>query len=245
MIILLCAQRRSNAEICSGRVPNSGVGVWVSGWPTCRAAASQTEIGETSSADRQCEGSIAGYARRHTSFRFRAAKRPNRIRRVFSHAASRRTSPGARAPPPGTARRRPDAEANDNVVSVAHHDDVPMRLAFPPLVCPHVEGIVQVDGGQEWRDHRTWSLPRQVRGCANLPRCYLPVLHHPGSQQLADQSDHPPTSDPMFHEPDEPIVAHNVEMQERAGRPCRVAPSPYSIACSTRVRRRWPGQVGP
>src|SRR5277367_1451591 len=41
-------------------------------------------------------------------------------------------------------------EANDDVVSVAHHDDVAMGMAFPPLICPQIEDVMQVDVGQEW-----------------------------------------------------------------------------------------------
>ena len=48
-------------------------------------------------------------------------------------------------------------------------------------------------------------------GVPTSPRCYLPVLHHPGFQPLADQSDHPPIADPVFHEADQPVVAHRIE----------------------------------
>src|SRR4029077_1856443 len=36
-------------------------------------------------------------------------------------------------------------EADDNIVSVPHHDDVAMGVAFPPLIRPQVEDVVQVD----------------------------------------------------------------------------------------------------
>jgi hypothetical protein len=36
-------------------------------------------------------------------------------------------------------------EADDDVVSVAHHDDVPMSMALPPLLRPQVEDVIQVD----------------------------------------------------------------------------------------------------
>ena len=41
---------------------------------------------------------------------------------------------------------------------------------------------------------------------SDLLRCHLPVLHHPGFQPFADQADHAPVADPMFHEPDEPVM---------------------------------------
>src|ERR1700730_14214090 len=48
-------------------------------------------------------------------------------------------------------------------------------------------------------------------GVPTCPGVTCPSSITPAFQPLADQSDPPPISDPMFHEPDEPVVAHRVE----------------------------------
>ena len=109
-------------------------------------------------------------------------QRQGEPRQALAHLRQEPLSVGLMQEACPRAGRRPDPGANDNVVSVTHHDDVPMRMAFPPLVCPQVEGIVQVDVGQEWRDHRTWSLPRRRPG-AFQPAPVLPA--RPPSPRLS------------------------------------------------------------
>ena len=69
---------------------------------------------------------------------------------------------------------------------------VALGVALAPLLRPEIEDVVEVDVGQERRDHR--ALPR-----ANLTRPNLPVFHHPDRQPFADQADDPPVADPVLH----------------------------------------------
>jgi hypothetical protein len=62
------------------------------------------------------------------SFRFCAAKRPNRIKRVFSPRCIGLV-----------------LKADDDVVSVSHHDDVSVGLLATPAISPQVEDVMQVD----------------------------------------------------------------------------------------------------
>ena len=56
-------------------------------------------------------------------------------------------------------------EAHHHVVGVAHHDHLAMCMPLPPLVDPEVVDIVQIDVGQERRDHR--PLRRALLGRGN------------------------------------------------------------------------------
>src|ERR1039457_3305145 len=86
----------------------------------------------------------------------------------------------------------------------------PLGVAFPPLVRPQVEDVMQVDVGQKWRDHRALR-------CSDLPRCHLPVLSHPGLQPFTDQPDHPLVADTVFDKTDQPIVADRIEESRDVG----------------------------
>ena len=44
-------------------------------------------------------------------------------------------------------------EAGDNVVGVAHDNDVSAGMASPPLLRPQIEDVVQIDVRQQRRDH--------------------------------------------------------------------------------------------
>jgi hypothetical protein len=101
-------------------------------------------------------------------------------------------------------------EADDNIVSVPHHDDVAMGMASSPLIRPQIEDVMQVDVGQKWRDHRALR-------CSDLPRCHLSVFRRPGFQPFTDQSDHPPVADTVFDEADQPIVADRIEKARDVG----------------------------
>src|SRR2546421_4937408 len=54
-------------------------------------------------------------------------------------------------------------KAHDEVVGIAHHDHVARGLAPSPALSPEVEHVVQVDIGEERRDHR--ALPGSL--CTN------------------------------------------------------------------------------
>lgn len=61
-------------------------------------------------------------------------------------------------------------EAHDQIVGVAHDDHVALGFAPPPLLRPKVEDVVQVDVGQQRRDHRALRRPPfHWRAIARLP----------------------------------------------------------------------------
>ncbi len=95
-------------------------------------------------------------------------------------------------------------EAGDEVVGVAHEDDVALGMVASPPLCPQIEGVVQVDVGQQWRGDAALRRPHLCPG-------HLPALHHPGLQPFADQADHAAVADPMFDEADQPLMADRIE----------------------------------
>ena len=54
-------------------------------------------------------------------------------------------------------------------------------------------------------------------GVPTVPRRHLPVFHHPGLQPFADQAQHPPIADTMFHETDQPLMVDRVEEPRDVG----------------------------
>ncbi len=48
-------------------------------------------------------------------------------------------------------------------------------------------------------------------------RRHYPVLHHPGRQPFADQTDHAPVADAVFQGTDQPFVAERVEEPRNIG----------------------------
>src|SRR4029077_16278083 len=131
-------------------------------------------------------------------------------------------------------------EADDEVVGVAHDDHVARGLTLSPAVGPEVEHVVQIDVGQERRDHR--ALP-----CPPLTDGHDPVFHDARLEPFADQADDTPVADPMLQVPDEPFMVHLVEERldvgvqyeahllavdsdaERVQRVVRAAPRPESV----------------
>src|ERR1700676_3722228 len=65
-----------------------------------------------------------------------------RLLRVQRQGERRQTCPHILPEPLGIGLM---LEANDDVVSVSHNDDVAMGVAFPPLIRPQIEDVMQVD----------------------------------------------------------------------------------------------------
>ena len=42
-------------------------------------------------------------------------------------------------------------ESQDNIVDVAYDDDIPLRATLPPLLCPGIQNVVEVDIRQQGR----------------------------------------------------------------------------------------------
>ena len=64
---------------------------------------------------------------------------------------------------------------------------------------PHPVQHMQVDVGQQRRDHST--LRRSRHRVAHHP-----VFHHPGLQPLPHQLEHPPITDPLTHQGEQLVV---------------------------------------
>src|SRR5580704_3508363 len=95
-------------------------------------------------------------------------------------------------------------ETDDEVVGIAHDDHVARGLAPSPAFGPQIEGIVQVDVGEQRRDHR--SLPRSPVACRHDP-----VFQDAHLEPFLDQADDALVADPMPDETDEPVMVHRVE----------------------------------
>src|SRR3954465_3624960 len=95
--------------------------------------------------------------------------------------------------------------ATDNkIVGIPHDDHVTRGFTPSPALGPEVESVVQVDVGQEWRDHRALPGP--------------PVTAHHNSifkdtrlEPFLDLTGDALIADPVLNEPDQPFLAHRVE----------------------------------
>src|SRR5450631_634711 len=81
---------------------------------------------------------------------------------------------------------------------------MPATRAFPPLVRPYVEDVVEVKITEQRRNYRT------LRG-SRFRRCQRSIFHYASFEPFADQADYPLIADALFYETDEPIVAHRIE----------------------------------
>ena len=83
---------------------------------------------------------------------------------------------------------------------------------------------------------RSGSAHRTLRR-AHRSRCHHPIFRHTGLQPFADQAEHPPISHPVFHEPDEPFMAHRIEKPRDVGvqDPVHLAPVDPNRQCIQRI----------
>src|SRR3979490_2331893 len=72
-------------------------------------------------------------------------------------------------------------KAGNDVVGIAHQDDVSLGMVAQPPPGPQIEDVMQVDVRQQGRGNLNL-------GSARLRLAHLPVLHHPGLQPFADQA---------------------------------------------------------
>jgi len=100
-------------------------------------------------------------------------------------------------------------EADNRVIGVSHDDHVAGCFPLSPAIGPQVEGVAQVDVGEERRDYR--PLPGSL--VADLHR---PIFEHTRSQPFLDQADDARVADTVLHEPDQPFLADRVEACPRA-----------------------------
>src|SRR5215218_1163186 len=101
-------------------------------------------------------------------------------------------------------------ETDHDIIRVTDDHHVPAGLPPSPALGPEVEHVVQVDVGQERRDHR--SLP-----CPRLTDAHDPVFQDPRPEPFPDQADDARVADPVVQETDKPFLAHRVEERPDVG----------------------------
>jgi hypothetical protein len=95
-------------------------------------------------------------------------------------------------------------KSQHSVVGVSHDDHVTLRHLLPPYLGPDIEHVMQVEIGQNRRNHRPLRCP-----CLRLEP--PAVLHHARLQPFLDQAHDPSVCNPMLHKPDHPIMFDSVE----------------------------------
>ena len=61
---------------------------------------------------------------------------------------------------------RPVLEPDNEIIAIAHDDNIATGVALAPLLCPQVQDMVQVDVREQRRDHRAAVL---VMGASPVP----------------------------------------------------------------------------
>jgi hypothetical protein len=88
-------------------------------------------------------------------------------------------------------------KAGDQVVGVAHDDDVARGLAPSPALDPEVEGVAQLDVGKERRDQRTVAR-------SPVADRHDPLFEDARLEPFLDQADDARVTDPVLQKADEP-----------------------------------------
>src|SRR5260221_13031877 len=89
-------------------------------------------------------------------------------------------------------------ETHDDVIGIAHDDDLTLGMALSPSVCPKVKDVMEVDIGQQRRGNRPLG-----RACLRGHK--LSFFHHTCLQPLSDKAAYTPTTDAVFNETDQPL----------------------------------------
>src|SRR6266851_5669826 len=101
-------------------------------------------------------------------------------------------------------------KAGNDVVGIAHQDDVSLGMVASPPLRPEIEDVMQVDVRQQGRGNAALRRARLRLG-------HLPVLHHPGLQPFADQANDAAVTDPVLDEADQPLVVDRIEEPGNVG----------------------------
>ena len=95
-------------------------------------------------------------------------------------------------------------EAHDDVIGVPHNDDLTLDMVLTPVIGPEVERIVKIDVGQQGRDDCSLRSAR-------LGWCKVSIFHDARLQPLANQTEDAPVANPVFDEPNQPLMTDGVE----------------------------------
>src|SRR5260370_24547409 len=95
-------------------------------------------------------------------------------------------------------------EAHDDVIGVAHDDDLTSGMALSPLVCPEVEDVMEIDIGQQWRGNRPLG-----RTCLRGHK--LSFFHNACLQPLPDKAVYTSIADWAFVQAHQTHVTGRIE----------------------------------
>src|SRR6516225_3508496 len=98
-------------------------------------------------------------------------------------------------------------EAGYQIVGVSHDDHVAPGLVPPPALGPEIETVMQVDIGEERRDHRALTRSPVIH-------CYDPVFEYTRPQPFLDQVDDALIADPMFKVAHQPVSANRPKRRD-------------------------------
>src|SRR5208283_5675731 len=104
----------------------------------------------------------------------------------------------------------PALEADDDVVAVPHHDHVARGLAPSPALGPEIEDVVEIDVGEQRRNHRTLTRP-----C--LLDHHNPIFENTGPQPFLDEPEDALVADPVLEEADNPLLGNFREERPDVG----------------------------
>jgi len=101
-------------------------------------------------------------------------------------------------------------EAGDDIVGIAHNDHVARGLTPSPAFGPEIEDVMQVDIGEQRRNHRSLpSPPAAVR--------HDSVFEDARLEPLLDQADDAWVADPVLDEANQPISTDFIEERPDIG----------------------------
>src|SRR5438477_2319558 len=134
-----------------------------------------------------------------------AAYRPNSMSRVFS-GCNDSTHSSSRARIASQKRRASLLCSKPTTTSSAYRTNNHITRGFAPSPArrPEVKGIVQVDIGEQRRNHRALPRPR-------LTDRDLPVFQDARLEPFLDQADDASIGDPVFDKADQPFLADRIE----------------------------------
>src|ERR1039457_6831052 len=95
-------------------------------------------------------------------------------------------------------------KSQNTIVGVTHDNHVTGGVTLPPLLRPEIENVVQVNVRHQGRNRRPlWSTLLALR--------HDPLFKHSGLQPLTNPPKDALVADPLFQEPDHPIVVNRPE----------------------------------
>src|SRR5258707_15532431 len=110
------------------------------------------------------------------SLRSFTAKRPNSIKRVLAGWSDSANSPSLSCIASRKRRASPlMLKADHQIVGISHDDHVDPGLLPSPTLSPKVEAVMQVDIGEDRRNHRALA-------CSPVIDCHDPVFEDTRSQ---------------------------------------------------------------